>query len=192
MDGFSNVMKTNELIEKYFKKKDHQVVVEKLNNFYDDVATGLKIAKQSPSSKKKVKSTALNEKKKLTPLIKGIDKVLYKLKDVRFIGFNSIDAEHQSLLGLKEKATKVLNYPKQSTNYASQRIEGWVFDLIHFYEKYNETKAWVSNNDYTSNTKWTKGALFVRDALNIIEPIPDFTIHTAIVKCRKTSHKVKK
>ena len=185
-------MKTHELLVKYFKKKDHQVVLNELNEFYDDVATGLKIAKQSPSSEKKVKSTALYEKKKLTPLIKGIDKVLDKLKDVRFIGFNSIDVEHQSLLELKEKATKVLKYPKQSTNYASQRIEGWVFDLIHFYEKYNDTKAWVSNSDYTSNAKWTKGALFVKDALNIIEHTPDFTIHSAIVKCRKTSRKVKK
>ena len=185
-------MKTHELLVKYFKKKDHQVVSEELNEFYDDVATGLKIGKQSPSSKKKVKSTDLNEKKKLNPLIKSIDKVLNKLKDVRFIGFNSIDVEHQSLLGLKEKATKVLKYPKQSSNNASQRIEGWVFDLIHFYEKYNDSKAWVHNSDYTSNAKWTKGALFVRDALNIIEPIPDFTIHTAIVKCRKTSRKVKK
>jgi hypothetical protein len=56
-------MKTNELVKKYFKKKDHQVVLDELNEFYNDVATGLKIAKQSPSSQKKVQVL----KRKLSP-----------------------------------------------------------------------------------------------------------------------------
>ena len=106
-------MKTLELIKKYFKKKDHQVVSEELNEFYDDVATGLRIAKQSPTSQNKVKSTFLFEKKKLKPLIKNIDGVIKKLKDVRFIGSSSIDEEHKALVKLKNVASKVAKLPTQ-------------------------------------------------------------------------------
>ena len=94
-------MKTHELVVKYFKIKDHLIVSAELNEFYDDVATGLKIAKQSPSSQKKVKSTFLFEKKQLKPLIKSIDRVIKKLKDVRFIGSSSIDEEYKALVELK-------------------------------------------------------------------------------------------
>ena len=66
------------LIQKYFSKKDHEEILNELEDFYDNVKTGIKIAKQSPSSKKKIKSTFLYDKKKLRPLIKSIDKVLNK------------------------------------------------------------------------------------------------------------------
>jgi len=183
-------MKTFELIKKYFKKKDHQVVLEELKEFYDDVATGLKIAKQSPSSKKKIKSTFLYDKRKLKFLIKSIDKVLNKLKNVRFVGFNSIDQEHKSLVELRAKATKVLKYPKQPSNFASQKIEGWCFDLCFLYEKYTGKKVWISNSNYEGVDNWKEGALFVRDALNIIEKVPDYTIHSAITNVRRRLNRV--
>ena len=95
------------LVQKYFPKKDHKEIITELEDFYDNVKTGIKIARQSPSSKKKIRSTFLYDKKKLRPLIKSIDKVLDKLKDVRFVGSNSVDGEHQSLVELKAKAAKL-------------------------------------------------------------------------------------
>lgn len=179
-------MKTHDLIGKYFKKKDHQIVLEKLNEFYDDVATGLRIAKQSPSSEKKVKSTFLYEKKKLKPLIKNIDGVIKKLKDVRFIGSTSIDEENKALVKLKNIAFKVTKLPTQPKNFTSQRIVGWVFDLAFLYKNYSGKKVWVSNNDYSSSKKWGSGALFVRDALQIIDPkITEQTIHSALRSINK-------
>jgi hypothetical protein len=179
-------MKTNELVKKYFKKKDHQVVLDELNEFYNDVATGLKIAKQSPSSQKEIKSSFLFEKKKLKPLIKSIDSVIKKLKDVRFIGSSSIDEDHKALVNLKNIASKVVTYPTQPKNFISQRIEGWVFDLALLYKNYTGKKVWVSNNDYSSSEKWGSGALFVRDALQIIDPkITEQTIHSALRNINK-------
>ena len=185
-------MTTLKLVQKYFTKKDHQVVSEELKEFYDDVATGLKIAKQSPSSKEKIKSTFLYDKRKLKFLIKSIDKVLNKLKDVRFIGVSSVGEEHKSLVELKAKAAKVLKYPKTPSNLASQQIEGWCFDLCLLYEKYAGKKVWVSNNNYEGVENWKEGALFVRDALNLIKKIPDFTIHSAIRSVSRRKRKVKK
>jgi len=179
-------MKTHELVVKYFKIKDQQVVSEELNEFYDDVATGLRIAKQSPSSQKKVKSTLLFDKKKLKPLIKNIDGVINKLKDVRFIGSTSIDKEHKALIKLKNAASKVAKLPIQPKNFTSQRIVGWVFDLAFLYKNYTGKKVWVSNNDYSSSEKWGSGALFVRDALQIIDPkITEQTIHSALRNINK-------
>jgi hypothetical protein len=43
------------LVQKYFSKKHHQKILNELDDFYDNVKTGIKIAKQSPSSKKKIK-----------------------------------------------------------------------------------------------------------------------------------------
>ena len=185
-------MKINESVKKYFKKKDHQVVSEELKEFYDDVATGLKIAKQSPSSKKKIKSTFLYDKKKLKSLIKSIDKVLDKLLDVRFIGVSSVDEEYRSLEELKTKATKVLQYPKQPTNFSSQQIEGWCFDLCLLYEKYTGKKVWISNSNYVGTENWRDGTFFVKDALNLVKKIPDFTIHTGIRSISRRKRKVKK
>ena len=81
------------LVQKYFAKKDHQEIITELEDFYDNVKTGIKIARQSPGSKKKIKSTFLYDKKKLRPLIKSIDKVLNKIRDVRFIGVSSVDED---------------------------------------------------------------------------------------------------
>lgn len=179
-------MKTNELLVKYFKKKDHRLVLNEISEFYDDVATGLKIAKQSPSSQKKVKSTFLFEKKQLKPLIKNIDGVIKKLKDVRFIGSSSIDEEYKALLELKNVASKVTKLPTQPKNFTSQRIVGWVFDLALLYKNYTGKKVWVSNNDYSSSKNWGSGALFVRDALQIIDPkITEQTIHSALRSINK-------
>ena len=180
------------LIQKYFSKKDHQEILNELEDFYDNVKTGIKIAKQSPSSKKKIKSTFLYDKKKLRPLIKSIDKVLNKLKDVRFIGVSSVDEECRSLEKLKTKATKVLKYPKQPTNFSSQQIEGWCFDLCFLYEKYTGKKVWISNSNYEGVDNWRDGALFVKDALNLVKKIPDFTIHSAIRSVSRRKRKVKK
>nr|MBT6354698.1 hypothetical protein [Pelagibacteraceae bacterium] len=179
-------MKTHEFAEKYFKKKDNQIVSKELNEFYEDVATGLRIAKQSPSSQKKVKSTFLFDKKKLKPLIKNIDGVIKKLKDVRFIGSSSIDEEYKALVELKNVASKVTKLPTQPKNFTSQRIVGWVFDLALLYKKYTGKKVWVSNNDYSSSEKWGSGALFIRDALQIIDPkITEQTIHSALRSINK-------
>ena len=178
------------LVQKYFSKKHHQKILNELDDFYDNVKTGIKIARQSPSSKKKIRSTFLYDKKKLKPLIKSIDKVLNKLKDVRFIGVSSVDEECRSLEKLKKKATKVLKYPKQPSNFASQQIEGWCFDLCLLYEKYTGKKVWISNSNYEGVDNWKKGALFVRDALNLIKKIPDFTIHSAITNVRRRLKRV--
>ena len=178
------------LVQKYFSKKDHQEIITELEDFYDNVKTGIKIARQSPSSKKKIRSTFLYDKKKLKPLIKSIDKVLNKLKDVRFIGVSSVDEEHQSLVELKAKAAKVLKYPKTPSNLASQQIEGWCFDLCLLYEKYTGKKVWISNSNYEGVDNWKEGALFVRDALNLIKKIPDFTIHSAITSVRRRLKRV--
>ena len=178
------------LVQKYFSKKDHQEILTELDDFYDKVKTGIKIARQSPSSKKKIKSTFLYDKKKLKPLIKSIDKVLNKLNDVRFIGVSSVDEEHQSLVELKAKAAKDLKYPKQPSNFASQQIEGWCFDLCLLYEKYTGKKVWISNSNYVGVDNWKEGALFVRDALNLIKKIPDFTIHSAITNVRRRLKRV--
>ena len=178
------------LVQKYFPKKDHQEIITELEDFYDNVKTGIKIARQSPSSKEKIKSTFLYDKRKLKFLIKSIDKVLNKLKDVRFVGFNSIDQEHKSFIELRAKATKVLKYPKQPSNFASQKIEGWCFDLCLLYEKYTGKKVWISNSNYEGVDNWKEGALFVRDALNIIEKVPDYTIHSAITNVRRRFKRV--
>ena len=179
-------MKTHELVVKYFKIKDHLIVSAELNEFYDDVATGLRIAKQSPSSQKKVKSTFLFEKKQLKPLIKSIDRVIKKLKDVRFIGSTSIDEEYKALVELKNVASNVAKLPTQPKNFTSQRIVGWVFDLALLYKNYTGKKVWVSNNDYSSSENWGSGALFVRDALQIIDPkITEQTIHSALRSINK-------
>jgi hypothetical protein len=60
------------------------------------------------------------------------------------------------------------------------------------YEKYTGKKVWISNSNYVGTENWRDGTFFVKDALNLVKKIPDFTIHTGIRSISRRKRKVKK